>query len=124
MTGELGTFADVSHSHSSDGYDMTGSSKESGIQRVRRRRAVRVSAAASGLAVILGCVTAAPALALPTEPRQVHVEGQLLPVEESPGVFRVTGGLVGTYKLRSERVIQGWTYWTTQIREIEGTGLC
>lgn len=121
MTGELGTFADVSHSHSSDGYGMTGSSKESGIQWVRRRRAVRVSAAASSIAVILGCVTAAPAQALPTEPRQVHVEGQLLPVEESPGVFRVTGGLVGTYKLRSERVIQGWTYWTTQIREIEGT---
>lgn len=39
---------------------------------------------------------------------------------ESPGVYRVTGGLVGTYKLRSERVIQAWTYWATQIREIEG----
>jgi hypothetical protein len=34
----------------------------------------------------------------------------------------VTGGLVGIYKIRSERVIHAWTYWTTQIREIEGTG--
>jgi hypothetical protein len=33
----------------------------------------------------------------------------------------VTGGLVGTYNLRSERVINAWTYWTTQITEIEGT---
>ena len=57
----------------------------------------------------------------PNEPRQVHVEGQLIPVEESPGVYRVTGGLVGTYNLRSERVINAWTYWTTQIRDIEGT---
>ena len=40
---------------------------------------------------------------------------------ESPGVYRVTGGLVGTYKIRSERVIHAWTYWTSQIRDIEGT---
>ena len=102
---------------------MTSSNtaKGLGIRLLRRRRAVRLSAAASGLAVVMGCVAAAPALAAPTEPRQVHVEGQLFPVEESPGVYRVTGGLVGTYKLRSERVIHSWTYWTTQIREIAGT---
>jgi hypothetical protein len=35
------------------------------------------------------------------------------------GVYRVTGGLVGTYKIRSERVIHAWTYWTSQIRDIE-----
>jgi hypothetical protein len=69
----------------------------------------------------MGYVAAAPALASPTEPLQVHVEGQLFPVEKSPGVYRVTGGLVGTYKLRSERVIYAWTYWSTQIRDIEGT---
>ena len=105
----------------SDGYGMTGNSrvKDSGIQGVRRRRAVCVGAAASGLSIAMGCLAVAPALAAP-EPRQVHVEGQLLPVAESPGVYRVTGGLVGTYKLRSERVIQAWTYWATQIREIEG----
>ena len=101
---------------------MTSSNGQGmGHSRVRRRRAVRVSAAASGLAVVMGCVAATPALASPTEPPPVHVEGQLFPVEKSPGVFRVTGGLVGTYKLRSERAIQAWTYWTTQIREIEGT---
>ncbi|HEX5907278.1 MAG TPA: hypothetical protein VFY56_09700 [Propionibacteriaceae bacterium] len=88
---------------------------------MRRRRAVRVGAAASGIAVVLGCLGAVPAVAAPTEPRPVHVEGQLLPVAESPGVFKVTGGLVGTYKLRSERVIHAWTYWATQIREIEGS---
>ena len=49
------------------------------------------------------------------------MEGHVLPVAESPGVYRVTGGLVGTYKIRSERVIHAWTYWTTQIRDIEGT---
>ncbi len=49
------------------------------------------------------------------------MEGHILPVAKSPGVYRVTGGLVGTYKLRSERVIHAWTYWTTQIRDIEGT---
>jgi hypothetical protein len=97
--------------------------KESGIRRVRRNHAVRVGAAASGLAVVLGCVAATPALASPNEPRQVHVEGHLLPVEESAGVYRVTGGLVGSYKLRSERVINAWTYFGTQIRDIEGTEL-
>ena len=86
-----------------------------------RSRAVRVGAAASGLAVVLGCVATAPAMASPSATRQVHVEGQVLPVAESPGVYRVTGGLVGTYKIRSERVIHAWTYWTTQIRDIEGT---
>jgi len=60
-------------------------------------------------------------MAVANETRQVHVEGQLLPVAHSPGVYRVTGGLVGTYRLRSERVINAWTYWTTQIRDIEGT---
>ena len=67
---------------------MTSSNtaKESGIRRLRRSRTVRLGAAASGLAVVLGCVAAAPALASPNATRQVHVEGQLLPVEESPGV--------------------------------------
>jgi hypothetical protein len=86
-----------------------------------RPRAVRVGAAASGLAAVLAYGSMGPALAAPNETRQVHAEGQLLPVEQSPGVYRVTGGLVGTYRLRSERVINAWTYWTTQIREIEGT---
>jgi hypothetical protein len=42
-------------------------------------------------------------------------------VAGKPGVYRVTGGLVGTCNPRSERVINSWTYWTTQIRYIEGT---
>jgi hypothetical protein len=94
---------------------------ESGIRRLRRSRIVRIGAAASGLAVVLGSVATTPALASPNATRQVHVEGHLLPVEESPGVYRVTGGLVGIYKIRSERVIHAWTYWTTQIRDSEGT---
>jgi hypothetical protein len=49
------------------------------------------------------------------------VEGQVLPVADSPGVYRVTGGLVGIYEIRSEQVIHAWTYWTAQIKEIEGT---
>jgi hypothetical protein len=97
--------------------------KELGIRRMRRNRAVRVGAAASGLAVLLGCIAATPALAAPNEPRQVHVEGHFLPVEKSPGVYRVTGGLVGSYKLRSERVVNAWTYFGTQIMDIEGTEL-
>jgi hypothetical protein len=95
--------------------------KESGTRRLKSRRVIRVGAAASGLAVVLVCGGAGTALGEPNEPRQVHVEGQLLPVTGSPGVYRVTGGLVGTYKLRSERVINAWTYWTAQIRNIEGT---
>jgi hypothetical protein len=95
--------------------------KESGARRVRSRHTMRVGAAASGLAVVLAC-GAGTALGAPNEPGQLHVEGQLLPIDGSPGAYRVTGGLVGTYKLRSERVINAWTYWTTQIRYIEGTG--
>ena len=94
---------------------------ESGIRRLRRSCTVRVGAVASGLALVLGSVATAPALASPSATRQVHVEGHVLPVAESPGVYRVTGGLVGTYKIRSKRVIHAWTYWTTQIRELEGT---
>jgi hypothetical protein len=94
--------------------------RESRIQRPGSSRLARVGAATMGLAVV-GCVAAVPALASPVEARQVHVVGRLLPVDKSSGVYRVTGGLVGTYKVRSERVIQAWTYWTTQIREIEGT---
>jgi hypothetical protein len=60
-------------------------------------------------------------MAVPVEARQVHVEGQLIPVEQSHDVYRVTGGLVGTYKLRSERVSYAWTYWDTHIRDIDGT---
>ena len=49
--------------------------------------------------------------------------GHVFPVAKSPGVYRVIGGLVGTYKIRSERVIQGWTYWTTQISELADEAL-
>ena len=94
---------------------------ESGIRRLRRGRTVRIGAAASGLALVLGSVATAPALASPSATRQVHVEGHVLTVAKSPGVYRLTGGLVGTYKIRSERVIHAWTYWTTQIKDMEGT---
>jgi hypothetical protein len=87
---------------------------------VKRRRAVRVGIAVSGLAVVLGGVATEPALASPNS-RQVHVDGHVLPVDESPGAYRVTGGLVGTYEVHSERVINAWTYWTAQIRDIEGS---
>jgi hypothetical protein len=99
----------------------SNAARESVIRRSRRSRAVRVGAAASGLVVVLGCVATAPAMASPSATRQVHVEGHILPVAESPGVYRVTGGLVGIYKIRSERVVHAWTYWTAQIRDIEGT---
>jgi hypothetical protein len=93
--------------------------KQSGIQR-KSRRAVWTGATASAL-VVLASAAASPAIAVPGGARQVHVEGQLIPVEQSHDVYRVTGGLVGTYKLRSERVSYAWTYWDTQIRDIEGT---
>lgn len=94
--------------------------KQSAIQR-KGRRAVRTGATASALAVVLASAVASPAMAVPSEARQVHVEGQLIPVEQSRDVFRVTGGLVGTYNVRSERVSYAWTYWETQIRDIDGT---
>jgi hypothetical protein len=96
--------------------------KESVVRRARHHRAARVSAAVAGLAVGLGWAAAAPALAEPSESRTVHVEGHSLPVAESPGVYLVHR-CVGTYTLRSERIIHAWTYFGTQIREIEGTGL-
>jgi hypothetical protein len=88
---------------------------------MRSRHALRLGAAASGLAVVLACGATGTALGAPNEPGQLHVEGQLLPVNGSPGVYRVTGGLVGSYRLRTERVINSWTYWTTKIAYIEGT---
>jgi hypothetical protein len=94
--------------------------KQSAIQR-KSRRAVRTGAAASALAVVLASAVVSPAIAVPSEVRQVHVEGQLIPVEQSHDVYRVPGGLVGTYKLRSERVNYAWTYWGTQIRDIDGS---
>ena len=94
--------------------------KQSAIQR-KGRRAVRTGATASALAVVLASAVASPAMAVPNEARQVHVEGQLTPVEQSHDVYRVTGGLVGTYNLRSERVSYAWTYWGTQIRDLDGT---
>lgn len=94
--------------------------KQSAIQR-KGRCAVWTGATASALAVVLASAVAGPAMAVPREVRQVHVEGQLIPVGETSGLYRVTGGLVGTYSLRSERVIYAWTYFGTQVREIEGT---
>jgi hypothetical protein len=94
--------------------------KQSAVQR-KSRRAVWTGATASALTVVLASGVAGPAMAVPPKARQVHVEGQLIPVGETPGVYRMTGGLVGTYKLRSERVIYAWTYFGTQIRDIEGT---
>jgi hypothetical protein len=88
---------------------------------MRSRHALRLGAAASGLAVVLACGATGTALGAPNEQGQLHVEGQLLPVDGSPGVYRVTGGLVGSYRLRTERVINSWTYWTTKIAYIEGT---
>jgi len=100
---------------------ITNTAKESQTRRLRSRHAIRLGAAASGLAVVLACGATGTALGAPNEPGQLHVEGQLLPVDGSPGLYRVTGGLVGTYKLRTERVINSWTYWTTKIDYIEGT---
>ena len=94
--------------------------KQSAIGR-KSRRAVWTGATASALAVVLASAVAPLAMAVPGEARKVHVEGQLIPVEHSHDVYRVTGGLVGTYHLRSERVSYAWTYWDTQIRDIHGT---
>ena len=98
----------------------TNTAKQSAIRR-KSLRAVRAGATASALAVVLTGAVGGTAMAVPSEARQVHVEGQLIPVGQSPDVYRVTGGLVGTYNLRSERVIYAWTYFGTQTREIEGT---
>ena len=100
---------------------MTSTAKELGARGMRGFRVIRLGAAASGLAVVLACGAAGTASGAPSEPRQVHVEGQLIPVEKSPGTYRVTGGLVGIYRLRTERVVNAWTYWNTEIREIAGT---
>jgi hypothetical protein len=100
----------------------TNKAKESGTRRLKSRRIKRIGVAASGLAVVLACGATATAVGAPTEPGQLQVEGQLLPIDGSPGIYRVTGGLIGTYKLRSERVINSWTCWTVQVRYIEGTG--
>jgi hypothetical protein len=94
--------------------------KQSAIRR-KSRRAVWTGAKASALAVVLASAVASPAIAVPSEVRKIHVEGQLIPVEESHDVYRMTGGLVGTYNPRSERVSYAWTYWGTEIREIDGT---
>jgi hypothetical protein len=94
--------------------------KQSAIGR-KSRRAVWTGATASALAVVLASAVAPLAMAVPGEARKVHVEGQLIPVEQSHDVYRMTGGLVGTYKLRSERVSYAWTYWDTEIRDIDGT---
>jgi hypothetical protein len=99
---------------------MLNRAKQSVIQQ-KSWRAVRTGATASALAVVLAGAVAGPAWAVPGEARKVHVEGQLIPVEQSGDVYRVTGGLVGTYNLRSERVSYAWTYWDTQIRDINGT---
>jgi hypothetical protein len=102
---------------------MTSSKvKRIGESWVGRGRAVRLGAAASGLAVVLVYGAAGTALGAPSDPQQGHVKGQLLPVAGSPGVYRVSGGLIGTYRLQSERVINKWTDRTAQIRYIEGTG--
>ena len=101
---------------------IANTAKESRARRVRSQRIKRIGVAASGLAVVLACGATGTAVGAPTEPGQLHVEGQLLPIDGSPGVYRVTGGLVGTYKVRSERVINAWTFWTVQVRYVEGTG--
>jgi hypothetical protein len=94
--------------------------KQSAIRRVKSSRGIRIWCFGVGARCCLGRRGGRPAVAVPGEARQIHVEGQLIPVEKSPGVYRVTGGLVGTYRLRSERVIYAWTYFGTQIRDIEG----
>jgi hypothetical protein len=99
---------------------MLNRAKQSVIQQ-KSWRAVRTGATASALAVVLAGAVAGPAWAVPGEARKVHVEGQLIPVEQSGDVYRLTGGLVGTYNLRSEQVSYAWTYWDTQIRDINGT---
>jgi hypothetical protein len=97
MAGDLGTIADVSRSQPSDGYAMTSdkTAKESGIRRMSRRRAVRISAAAPGLAVAVAGVAAVRAgLTHWTTCRPRG--GSSLSCAASPEVYRVTGGLVGT----------------------------
>jgi hypothetical protein len=96
----------------------TNKAKESGTRRLKSRRIKRIGAAASGLAIVLACGATGTAVAAPNEPGQLHVEGQLLPIDGSPGVYRVTGGLVGTYKVRSERVINAWTFLQQQRRAV------
>jgi hypothetical protein len=98
----------------------TNTPKQSAIRR-GNQRVVKIGATASALAVVLTGAVAGPAMAVPGEVRRVHVEGQLIPMETSLEDYRVTGGLAGTYSLRSERVIYAWTYFGTQIQEIEGT---
>jgi hypothetical protein len=98
----------------------TNRSKQSAI-RQKSQRAVRTGATASALAVVLAGAAAGPAWAVPGEAHKVHVEGHLIPVEQSGDVYRVTGGLVGTYNLQSERVGTAWTYWDIQIQDIDGT---
>ena len=64
-----------------------------GSRNPNRRRDVRRAAAASGIALALLLAGAAtPALGA-SEPRSVHVMGDMYPISGRPGVYRVTGGL-------------------------------
>jgi hypothetical protein len=45
-----------------------------GDSRVRRGRAIRLGAAASGLAIVLVCGAAGTALGAPGDPQQAHVK--------------------------------------------------
>lgn len=100
----------------------TSTATQAGLrQSGRNHRARRVGAAASGLALALTCGATAPAGASPSSTVRTHVAGQLLPVDGTPGVYWLTGGLVGTYTLLSERITGAWIYWDTSIRAVEGT---
>jgi hypothetical protein len=50
------------------------------------------------------------------------VEGQLVRIDARPGAYRVTGDLVGTYQVVSEKVTTTWIYEPTSINVIKGTG--
>ena len=126
MVCELGDIADVFRSQPRDRYGILAEPprfglrkvkyhdehelpNESGIRGLRRPHAIRLGAAASGLAIVLGCLERpAPALAAPSEPAG-SCEGSSPSRGGEPRAYRVSGELIGTYRLRRERVINDWT---------------
>lgn len=84
---------------------------------------VRRGAAVAAFGMVLVVATAVTAAGSPESSSSVvHVEGTLSPLAE-PGVYRATGGMVGTYRALTEKVTMSWDYPNGTIRVIEGTDM-
>jgi hypothetical protein len=98
--------------------------------RTRRMTILRRGAVGAGLALAVVCA-GVPAIAAPdggpsrqsSPAASVEVSGRLFAVPGSPGVFRVTGGMIGTYRVGSENVSTSWPEGSVSVSLIEGTDM-